>query len=378
MDGNDSKSKPISLLVGTKKGGFIITKSDSDQWLVSDPIQLGNLAYHMVQDPRDPEIILMACRTGHLGPTIFRSQDSGNSWTETSKPPAFPKSGDKNNILKRVFYLAPGHSSEDGVWYAGTTPHGLFRSEDGGNTWDGVSGFNDNPDVKKWTEGTGSPIGQLTHSINIDPRDKNHIYLGLSGGGFFESTDRGGSWVPLNKGSHACFLPEPDVEYGQDVHNAQLHPKNPDRLYQQNHCGIYKMDRNEGIWHKIGDNMPKNIGDVGFPLVLHPYDIDTFWVFPMDSTDVWPRTCKDGKPAVYKTMDAGETFIRQENGFPEKNAWFTVYRQAMTADTKNPIGLYLGTTSGEIWTSENEGDSWKMITQHLPDIYSLEIAVDLS
>jgi photosystem II stability/assembly factor-like uncharacterized protein len=147
----------------------------------------------------------------------------------------------------------------------------------------------------------------------------------------------------------------------------------PDRLYQQNHCGIYRMERPEGRWLRIGENMPPDVGDIGFPIELHPRDPDTAWVFPMDGTDVWPRTSPDGRPAAYITRDAGDTWTRLTRGLPER-AWFTVKRQAMTVDTADPVGVYFGTTSGEIWSSADEGASWTRIAEHLPEIYSVEFA----
>ena len=199
------------------------------------------------------------------------------------------------------------------------------------------------------------------------------MYLGLSVGGVFESTDRGQNWKPLNKGSVADFIPIPDPEYGQAPHCVRLHPLEPDRLYQQNHCGIYRMDRAAGRWVRIGDNMPKKIGDIGFPIVLHPRDIDTAWVFPMDGTTVWPRTSPGGKPAVYTTHNAGKTWKRQDQGLPKEQAYFSVKRQSMTADSGSPVGVYFGTTSGEIWASRNEGESWRRLAAYLPEVYSLEV-----
>ena len=153
----------------------------------------------------------------------------------------------------------------------------------------------------------------------------------------------------------------------------RLHPLRPDRLYQQNHCGIYKMERPEGRWERIGDNMPREVGDIGFPIELHPRDPDTAWVFPMDGTDVWPRTSPDGKPSVYMTRDAGTSWTRCDQGLPA-TAWYTVKRQAMTVDTGDPVGVYFGTTSGEVWASADEGSSWSPIAEHLPEIYSVEHA----
>jgi len=148
----------------------------------------------------------------------------------------------------------------------------------------------------------------------------------------FESTDRGGDWKPLNAGCAADFRPDPDPEYGHDPHCVRLHPLHPDILYQQNHCGIYRMERPTGRWERIGNNMPKKVGDIGFPMTLHPRDPDTAWVFPMDGTSVWPRVSPGGKPAAYRTRDGGKSWKRQAGGLPKAQAWWTVKRQALTAD----------------------------------------------
>ena len=368
---------PLTLLIGTRKGAFFLKGDRSRRrWRLSDPILLGNIIHHLVWDPRNGRTILMAARTGHLGPTVYRSSDRGKTWIEASKPPAFPKApdGEKGLEVDHVFWLTPGHPTEPNVWYAGTSPQGLFRSEDGGDTWEGVSGFNENPMRGAWTLNESIPNGPLLHSIRIDPRDSSHMYFGMSLGGVFETKDKGSAWAPLNKGCEADFLPGPEPEYGQDPHCLQIHPFMPDRLYQQNHCGIYRMERSEGAWIRIGKNMPPKIGDIGFPMVLHPRDPDTVWVFPMDGTTVWPRTSPDGKPASYVTHNAGKTWKRLDKGLPGKQAWFTVKRQAMTADAHDPVGLYFGTTSGEIWASRNEGKSWSSLASHLPEIFSVESA----
>jgi photosystem II stability/assembly factor-like uncharacterized protein len=368
------------IFVGSRKGGFILSADSSRKnWKLSEPILLGNIVHHMMLDPRDGKTILLAARTGHLGPTVFRSTDRGKTWKESQQPPAFRKAkeGEKGQVVDHVFWLTPGHASEPGVWYAGTSPQGLFRSEDHGTTWQSVDGFNEHPMRTAWTGGEqdGTPDGPKMHSVIIDPRDPNHIYIGMSSGGVFESTNRGADFHPLNRGCEAVFLPNPDAEFGHDPHCVRLHPKQPDRLYQQNHCGIYRIDRPSNEWIRIGKQMPKSVGDIGFPLALHPQDPNTVWVFPMDGTSVWPRTSPDGKPAAYRTSNAGKTWKRLDSGMPKKNAWWTVKRQAMTVDHQKPVGVYFGTTSGEIWGSRNEGDSWKCIAQHLPHVYSLEAAI---
>ena len=276
--------------------------------------------------------------------------------------------------MDSVFWLSPGHASEPGVWYAGTSPVGMFRSDDGGATWKEVAGFNDGlyPKIKHAI--FPGPDGAQVHSICVDPRDARHLYIGISIGGVFESVDAGETWQPLNQGIDADFLPDPNQEYGHDPHNVVLHPRNPQRLYQQNHCGIYRLDRPGTKWTRIGRNMPKEIGDIGFPIVLHPRDPDCAWVFPMDGTEAWPRTSPDGRPAVYRTSDAGDSWERQDAGMPQRHAWWSVKRQAMCADGADPLGLYFGTTSGEIWSSADEGRNWARVAEHLPHIYSLTAA----
>ncbi len=370
----------VWLLVGTKKGAFIFRGDGSRRkWEPNGPIFLGNEVNHLVLDPRDGRTLLMAARTSHLGPTVFRSTDGGRNWKEARRPPAFPKADDAaaGPAVERTFWLTPGHASQPGIWYAGTSPHGLFRSEDGGISWDPVTGFLDYLQALKAKEGFigATPGGPLTHSILVDPRDPTHLYIGLSTGGFFESLDGGSSWKPLNKGVAAYFLPVKDPEYGHDPHCVALHPAKPDRLYQQNHCGIYRLDRPGEAWKRIGRAMPKEVGDIGFPIVLHPRDPDTVWVFPMDGTTVWPRTSPGGRPAAYRTRDAGRTWQRQDRGLPPRQAHYTVMRQAFTADVSDPVGLYFGTTSGEIWMSPDEGGTWRAMAAHLPYVLSVTTAV---
>ena len=376
----DGPSDPPTRLVllGTRKGLFVL-RGDPGRaaWELGEPIMLGHVIQHALLDPRDGRTLLAAARTGHLGPTVFRSHDLGATWREASVPPAFHHGDALQRSVDKVFWLTAGHASQPGTWFAGGSPQGLFRTDDGGDTWAPVDGWNDHERWSTWCEWpeVNTPDGSMLHSINIDPRDPDHWYLGLSSGGVFETTDSGHDWAPLNKGCAVAFLPEglEEVEYGHDPHCVRLHPLRPDRLYQQNHCGIYRLERAEGTWTRIGDNMPRDIGDIGFPIELHPRDPDTAWVFPMDGTDVWPRTSPGGRPAVYRTNDAGATWVRGDRGLPARG-WCTVKRQAMTVDTGTPVGVYFGTTSGEVWASADEGDSWRCIAAHLPEILSVEIA----
>jgi photosystem II stability/assembly factor-like uncharacterized protein len=368
---------PIALLIGTRKGAFIL-RSDRTRraWKLSTPMFLGHIVHHLVLDPRDGRTMLMASSTGHLGPTMFRSTDAGKTWKESATPPAFSKvpEGEKGRAVGHTFWLTPCHANEPNAWYAGTSPQGLFRSDDGGNTWRAFSSINDDPQYREWMGSIqdGTPDGPKLHSILVDPRDPKHLYFAMSGGGVHESVDGGRTFAPLVQGLDVVEGFNPATVTFHDPHCVRLCPSNPDRLYQQNHCGIYRLDRPSKEWVRIGKNMPKKIGDIGFPMVVHPREADHAWVFPMDGATVWPRVSPDGKPAAYVTRNAGKSWARQDKGFPRSSAWWTVKRQAMSGDVHDPVGLYLGTTGGEIWASRNEGATWACIARHLPEIYSVE------
>ena len=366
-------------LVATRKGAWLFHGDGARRsWRADGPHFLGHVVHHLVLDPRDGRTLLAAARTGHLGPTIFRSTDRGRSWTEAARPPAFPKApdGEQGRVVDHTFWLTPGHASEPGAWYAGTSPQGLFRSDDGGATWEPVAGFNDHPQYRTWvgSEQGGTPDGPKLHSVLVDPRDAAHLYLAMSSGGVHESLDAGRSWAPIVRGLEVVEGFDPANLAFHDPHCVRLCPSAPDRLYQQNHCGIYRLDRPSDAWVRVGKGMPERIGDIGFPVVVHPRDADTAWVFPMDGTSVWPRTSPGGRPAAYVTRDGGASWRRLDRGFPRRQAWWTVKRQAMAADRGDPVGLYVGTTGGELWASRDEGRSWACAARHLPEIYAVEAA----
>lgn len=370
----------LLLLVATRKGAFLLRAEPSRAtFALEGPHFLGHVVHHLVLDPRDRRTLLAAVSTGHLGPTVMRSADFGATWQEAEHPPQFPRAaeGARPRAVDHVFWLTPGHAEEPGVWYAGTSPQGLFRSEDGGRRWAGVAGLNDHPMLDTWTGGEqdGTPDGPKLHSVLIDPRDRRRMYVGMSSGGVFASDDQGATWRPFNRGSRADFLPNPYPEYGQDPHRVAVHPLRPDRLYQQNHCGIYRMDLPREEWVRIGEAMPPEIGDIGLPLAVHPRDPDTAWVFPMDGSTVWPRVSPGGRPAVYETRDAGASWHRRDHGLPREQAWYTVKRQGFCADTLAPVGLYFGTTSGSLWGSRDEGAAWWCVARDLPEIYAVEAAL---
>ncbi|MBK9520722.1 MAG: glycosyl hydrolase [Rhodocyclaceae bacterium] len=371
-----------ALLVSTRKGAWIF-RADATRttWEIDGPHFLGHIISHMVLDPRDQTTLLAAAKTGHLGPTVFRSTDWGRNWQEAVQPPAFAKvpEGESGRSVDHTFWLTPANSNEPGVWYAGTSPQGLFRSADGGVTWTELPSVNDSLKFREWmgSEKDGTPDGPKLHSIIVDPRDSNHLYFGMSGGGVHESLDRGVTWRVLINGMEVPEGFDFDVANPafHDPHCLRICPNDPDRIYQQNHSGIYRIDRPSDHWVRIGRNMPSAVGDIGFTMTVHPRDANTAWVFPMDGSSVWPRTSPDGKPAVYVTRDSGATWQRQDAGMPAEQAWWTVKRQAMCCDAHESVGLYFGTTSGELWFSADEGLRWRCIARHLPEIYAVEAAV---
>jgi len=380
--GASSRARPqrrVVVLVATRKGAWLYHGDAARKtWRADGPHFLGHVISHVALDPRDGRTLLAAAKTGHLGPTVFRSTDLGRTWKEAAQPPAFAKApaAGQGRAVDHTFWLTPGHASEPDAWYAGTSPQGLFRSEDGGVTWKPFSSINDDPQYRKWmgTVQDGTPDGPKLHSIIVDPRDPAHLYFAMSGGGVHESVDGGRTWAPLLKGLDVVEGFDRAQPTFHDPHCVRICPSNPDRLYQQNHCGIYRLDRPSDEWVRIGKRMPTAVGDIGFPLVLHPRDADTAWVLPMDGTSVWPRTSPDGRPAVYATRNGGKTWQRLDAGLPGKQAWWTVKRQAMTGDASDPVGLYFGTTSGELWMSRDEGRRWTCIARHLPEIYAVEAA----
>jgi photosystem II stability/assembly factor-like uncharacterized protein len=377
-----ASDRGMVVLVATRKGAWLYHGDASrENWRVDGPHFLGHAIHHLVLDPRDRRTLLAAAKTGHLGPTVFRSTDFGRSWQEATRPPAFakvPEGGGR--AVDHTFWLTPGHAREPDTWYAGTSPQGLFRSEDGGKTWNPFSGINDDAQYRSWmgTVQDGTPDGPKLHSIIVDPRDPAHLYFGMSGGGVHESLDGGKTFAPLVKGLEVVEGFDVADPSFHDPHCLRMCPTDPNRLYQQNHCGIYRLDRPSDTWRRIGKAMPKEVGDIGFPMVVHPRNAEVAWVFPMDGQSVWPRVSPEGKPAAYVTRDGGETWQRLAAGLPAEQAWWTVKRQAMCADASNPVGLYFGTTGGELWMSRDEGAQWRCMARHLPEIYAVEVAGNLA
>ena len=366
----------LILLVATEKGAFLYySDADRRHWDVNGPHFLGSKIHHIVLDPRDNKTLLISVESIKTGCTIYNSSDFGKNWSEASKIPSFSK----NNKTKidQIVCLAPGHQNEPNVWYAGTYPEGLFKSEDNGNSWNPVNGFNDNLNYDKIKSKINNDysITCSLHSILVNPNNKSHIYVAISNKGIFESIDSGQNWTSINNGININNTKTTQLKHGNNPHSIISHPFNPDRIYQQNHCGIYRVDRPDNKWKRIGDNMPAEIGDIGFPIAIHPADPNTIWIFPIDKSELSSKVSPGGQPAIYCSQDGGETWFRQDIGLPMRNAWLTVLKKGLTTDNVNQAGVYFGTTSGSLWMSDNAGNSWRQIAIHLPKILAVETGI---
>ncbi len=350
------------LLVGTKKGAFILESDRARRdWSVRGPLCEGWPIHDMIVDPVSGAIYA-AGDSAWYGAAVFRSDDLGETWTHSSQGLTY---GDEGPPIKTVWSLAVG---PDGAIMAGVEPAGLFRSTDRGETWSHVEGLTDHPTRESWQPGNG---GLILHTIVPHPTDAARTWVGISAVGVFETRDGGATWEPRNDGVRAGFLPDPHPETGQCVHKFAPAAGQPDTLYQQNHCGVYRSDDAGEHWTEITAGLP---GEFGFPLVTHPRDPDSAWVIPLNGDDKG-RYMPDASAAVWRTDDRGATWARAGDGLPQDEAYLGVLREAMARDTLDPVGVTFGTSTGQLWTSVDEGISWAQVTANLPPIWSVESVV---
>lgn len=372
----------MRLWVGTRKGLFSIDVDEArEDFAEPEPHWIGATVFHAVADPRDRDAVVAALRTPSGVPTVVTSRDGGRSWAECAESPRFAVDHPVEvnaaegatapgiwweRTVNQVFWLTPGHASEYGTWYAGSSPQGLFRSEDQGITWEPMEGLHGHPEFDEWTAAGSdeTPDGPKLHSVVIDPRDADHLVLAMSTGGVLESFDAGVTWERLDGG---LIGPEAREPYA-----LAMGVTNPDRLWMQSHFGVYRMDLEERIWQRVGDSQGER-PDAGFPIAVHPADPDIAWTVPMDGSEAWTRMPKDGRPTVRKTTDGGQTWTSHSAGFPKERCWWTVKRQCLAVDGYDPLGVYIGTSTGEIWFSRDEGENWRCVARGLPHIYSVEV-----
>lgn len=344
----------VLLLVGTAKGGFIFAGDAARRrWRVTGPVLAGWTVREMVWDPRSG-MLLAACSHFSYGAVVARSADLGASWDHETRG---------LEGVRAVWTLLPADGDRPGVVYAGVEDAALYRSEDGGRSWEEVRGLREHPTAAQWQPGAG---GQCLHTICLDPADRGRMYVAVSAGGAYRTDDGGATWRPINRGVRADFLPDPYPEAGQCVHRLALHPARPDVLYQQNHCGVYRSDDRGETWVDISEGLPSRFG---FAIVVHPHDPDTVYTAPIASDE--RRLPPDGALAVWRSRDRGARWERLHRGLPQEHAYGIVLRQAMCSDGLDPAGLYLGTTSGEVYASADEGEHWTALAEHLPRILSV-------
>ena len=356
---------PSMLMIGTRKGLWIGRSDDRESWTLGEPKFLMNEVVSCAIDSRGDDTRLLAgTMSPHWGPQVFRSDDLGETWQETANGAIrFPE--DTGTALERVWQLTLPPDEPD-VVYAGTQPSALFRSTDRGETFTMVRALWDHPHREKWGAGFG---GQAIHTIVPDPRNRDALTVAMSTGGVYQTTDSGESWHPANAGVKAYFMPDPWPEYGQCVHKIASHPSRPDRMYLQNHHGVYRTDDGGGHWESIADGLPS---DFGFPIVVDPHDADTVYVFPLVADG--ERIPPDGKPRVWRSRDAGSTWTELSTGLPEGGFFSAVLRDAMCADEGTPTGLYLGSRDGSVYASRDAGDTWTQAASHLPDVLCVRAA----
>jgi hypothetical protein len=352
----------LVILAGTRKGLFLL-RGDEDRrsWKLEGPLLSGWEVYHAMLDPRD-RTLYAATQSYAYGATVHRSSDLGETWERAEEIGLPEESGMK---LERTWHIEPGVDGEPDTLWLGGAPGVLFRSDDRGTAWEVVKGVLEHPTREQWNPGAG---GMCCHSIQVDPSDPQRMYIGISAAGVFRSEDGGESWTPANKGTAADYLPEQYPEVGQCVHKLLLHPQRPDRLWQQNHFGTYRSDDRGDSWERLdGNGLPSGFG---FPIAIHPREPDTAFVVPEESDE--NRVTANGRLGVYRTRDGGETWQETARGLPDQ-AWIAVLREGMASDRLDPVGVYVGTQSGSVFVSPNEGDEWVEAASQLPPVLSVEV-----
>lgn len=356
-------AEKVLVLLGTKKGAFIAESDAARQsWKLRGPFCETWPMNHVVADPKTGTI-WGAGGNEWFGPAVWKSIDLGETWTHSSEGLAYAEGEEP---IKAVWSLAKGNGS----LYAGVQPAGLFRSDDSGQSWQHVDGLQQHPSRPHWNPGGA---GLILHSLVLDPDDHDRIWIGISAAGVFYTGDGGATWEPRNLGTRADFMPEGEnyPEFGQCVHNLVMAPGMPDRLYQQNHCGMYRSDDGGKRWVSIEKGLPSTFG---FPAAAHPRDPETLYLVPLNGASDG-RYVPDAKAAVWRTRNGGREWQAMRNGLPQENAYIGVLRQAMATDRLDPSGVYFGTSSGALFASADEGESWVSVAQHLPTILSVETLV---
>jgi photosystem II stability/assembly factor-like uncharacterized protein len=356
------------ILVGTMKGAFFFHGNAArGDWESGGPYFPGSAVYALAYDTRAGRRRLWAAPNHmHFGGLLRSSDDFGHTWTEPVEANIkFPASS--NTALRQIWQVAPGRDHEPDTLYCGVEPAALFVSHDAGTTWSLVEGLWNHPHRARWQPGGG---GLCLHTIVLDPERPDRLRVAVSTGGTYVTDDGGANWRATNKGVRAEFFPDKHPEFGQCVHKVAQSRTRPDRLFLQNHWGLYRSDDRGESWTDIANGVPS---DFGFPIAIHPRDADTAWIVPLESDQF--RCTPEGKLRVYQTKDAGASWQPLAAGLPQADAYETVLRDALAADRADPCGVYFGTRSGKLFASADEGVNWQTVAEGLPPIVAVKAAV---
>jgi photosystem II stability/assembly factor-like uncharacterized protein len=364
----------VRVLVGTRKGAFILTSDyQRERWSVSDPYFAGWEIYHLKGSPAEPDRLYASQTSNWFGQMIQRSDDGGETWAPVGNEfkydgvPGTHQWYDGTQHpweFKRVWHLEPSPSDPDTV-YAGAEDAALFKTTDGGRTWQELPGVR-SAKGHLWQPGAG---GMGLHTIVLDPSRPERIFIAISAAGVFRTDDAGQTWRPTNSGLKSPYeIPDPDAEVGHCVHRIAMHPSRPDVLFMQKHWDVMRSDNAGESWHEISGNLPS---DFGFPIDVHANEPETVYVVPIKSdSEHFPP---DGKLRVYRSRTGGNEWEALTNGLPQRDCYVNVLRDAMAIDTLDPCGVYFGTTGGQVYASADGGDTWNPIVRDLPAVLSVEV-----
>ena len=366
----------VRVLVGTRKGAFILTSdSKREDWDVSGPYFAGWEIYHLKGSPADPNRLYASQSSGWFGQMIQRSDDGGRTWEPVGNK--FEYEGVPGTHqwydgtphpweFKRVWHLEPSLTDPDTV-YAGVEDAALFRSTDGGHSWQELSGLRGHGSGANWAPGAG---GMGLHTILLDPNNPGRIFIAISAAGAFRSDDAGATWRPINRGLKSDYIPEEEAEVGHCVHRIAMHPSRPNVLFMQKHWDVLRTDDAGELWHEVSGNLPT---DFGFVIDVHAHEPETIYVVPIKSdSEHYPP---DGKLRVYRSRTGGNDWEALTAGLPQRDCYVNVLREAMAVDSLDPCGVYFGTTGGQVYASADAGDHWTAIVRDLPAVLSVEVQI---
>jgi photosystem II stability/assembly factor-like uncharacterized protein len=364
----------VRVLVGTRKGAFILTADGKRAaWDVQGPLFGGWEVYHMKGSPADPQRLYASQSSGWFGQIIQRSNDGGATWEAMGNEFLYDGEAGTHQWydgtphpweFARVWHLEPTRDDPDTV-YAGAEDAALFRSADGGRTWQELAGLRRHGSGPHWQPGAG---GLCLHTVLLDPSGGERIFVAISAAGAFRSDDAGASWKAINRGLKSEGLPDPEAEVGHCVHNLTMHPARPDVLFMQKHWDVMRSDDAGESWHEVSGNLPS---DFGFPIEVHAHEPDTIYVVPIKSdSEHYPP---EGKLRVYRSRSGGNEWQALTRGLPQKDCYLNVLRDAMAVDALDPCGIYFGTSGGQVYGSADAGDSWQPIVHDLPAVLSIEV-----